>query len=70
MVQKKCYLLSQDDVIQICASLRFSMQAHEDVKCILRKIREKRILSDEEVRQYNAMTVEIGKLNQVYQKFS
>jgi hypothetical protein len=41
----------------------------EDTKEILRKIRQHRIWSDEEVRSYNECTEEIEKLTEVYNKF-
>lgn len=68
-MKAKYYLLSNDDVIQICASLQFNIKMLEDTKEILRKIRELRIWSDEEVRQYNELTKEIEKLTEVYNKF-
>lgn len=68
-MKAKYYLLSNDDVIQICASLQFNIKMLEDTKEILRKIRELRIWSDEEVRQYNELTEEIEKLTEVYNKF-
>ena len=68
-MKAKYYLLSNDDVIQICASLRFNIKMLEDTKEILLKIRELRIWSDEEVRQYNELTEEIEKLTEVYNKF-
>lgn len=68
-MKAKYYLLSNDDVIQICASLQFNIKMLEDTKEILRKIRNLRIWSDEEVRQYNELTEEIEKLTEVYNKF-
>lgn len=68
-MKAKYYLLSNDDVIQICSSLQFNINMLEDTKEILRKIRKLRILSDEEVRQYNELTEEIEKLTEVYNKF-
>ncbi len=68
-MKQKYFRLSEDDVVQICASLKCSMQAHQDVKDILIKIRQYRIWTDEEVRQYNEMTDEIEKLQAVYNKF-
>jgi hypothetical protein len=67
-MKAKYYLLSNDDVIQICASLQFNIKMFEDTKEILRKIRNLRILSEEEVRQYNELTEEIEKLTEVYNK--
>jgi hypothetical protein len=68
-MRAKYYLLSNDDVIQICASLQFNIKMLEDTKEILRKIKKLRVLSDEEVRQYNELTEEIEKLTEVYNKF-
>lgn len=68
-MRAKYYLLSNDDVIQICASLQFNIKMLEDTKEILRKIKKLRVLSDEEVRQYNELTGEIEKLTEVYNKF-
>lgn len=68
-MKAKYYLLSNDDVIQICASLQFNIKMLEDTKEILRKIRQLRTWSDEEVRQYNELTDEIEKLTEVYNKF-
>lgn len=68
-MKAKYYLLSNDDVIQICASLQFNIKMLEDTKEILRKINKLRILSYEEVRQYNELTEEIEKLTEVYNKF-
>lgn len=68
-MKAKYYLLSSDDVIQICASLRFNIKMLEDTKDILLKIIELRIWSDEEVLQYNELTEEIEKLTEVYNKF-
>lgn len=68
-MKAKYYLLSNDDVINICASLQSNIKMLEDTKEILRKIRQLRILSDEEVRQYNELTGEIEKLTEVYNKF-
>lgn len=68
-MRAKYYLLSNDDVIQICASLQFNIEMLEDTKEILRKIHQHRIWSDEEVRQYNELTEEIEKLTEVYNKF-
>ena len=68
-MKAKYYLLSSNDVIQVCASLQFNIKMLEDTKEILRKIRELRVLSDEEVRQYNELTEEIEKLTEVYNKF-
>jgi uncharacterized protein HemY len=68
-MKAKYYLLSNDDVIQICASLQFNIKMLEDTKEILRKIKKLRVLSDEEVRQYNELTEEIEKLTEVYNKF-
>lgn len=68
-MKAKYYLLSSNDVIQLCASLQFNIKMLEDTKEILRKIRELRVWSDEEVRQYNELTEEIEKLTEVYNKF-
>lgn len=68
-MKAKYYLLSNDDVIQMCASLQFNIKMLEDTKEILRKIREHRVWSDEEVRKYNELTEEIEKLTEVYNKF-
>ena len=68
-MKAKYYLLINNDVIQICASLRFNIKILEDTKEILRKIRGLRVWSDEEVRQYNELTEEIEKLTEVYNKF-
>ena len=68
-MKAKYYLLSSNDVIQVCASLQFNIKMLEDTKEILRKIRELRVWSDEEVRQYNELTEEIEKLTEVYNKF-
>lgn len=68
-MKAKYYLLSNEDVIQICASLQFNIKMLEDTKEILLKIRKLRIWSDEEVRQYNELTKEIDKLTEVYNKF-
>ena len=68
-MKAKYYLLSNSDVIQICASLQFNIKMLEDTKEILRKIRELRIWSDEEARKYNELTEEIEKLTEVYNKF-
>ena len=68
-MKAKYYLLSNDDVIQICASLQFNIKMLEDTKEIMLKIRKLRIWSDEEVRQYNELTKEIDKLTEVYNKF-
>lgn len=68
-MKAKYYLLSNDDVIQICASLQFNIKMLEDTKEILRKIRKLRIWSNEEVSQYNKLTDEIEKLTEVYNKF-
>lgn len=68
-MKAKYYLLSNDDVVQICATLQFNILMLKDTKEILRKIQQLRILSDEEVRQYNELMEEIEKLTEVYNKF-
>lgn len=68
-MKAKYYFLSNSDVIQICASLQFNIKMLEDTKEILRKIRQHRVWSDEEFRQYNELTGEIEKLTEVYNKF-
>ena len=68
-MKAKYYLLSNDDVVQICASLQLNIKMLEDTKEILRKIRKLRVWSDEEVRQYNELTEDIENLTEVYNKF-
>lgn len=68
-MKEKYYLLSNDDDAQICASLRFSIKTHQDVKDILARIREYRIWSDKEVETYNKCTEEIERLTKVYNRF-
>ena len=68
-MKAKYYLLSNDDVIQICATLQFNIKMLEDTKEILRKIQQLRNLSEEEARSYNECTEEIEKLTEVYNKF-
>ena len=68
-MKAKYYLLSNDDVIQICASLQFNIKMLEDTKEILRKICKHRVLSDEEVSMYNLCTEEIEKIQLLYNKF-
>ena len=68
-MKAKYYLLSNDDVIQICATLQFNIKMLEDTKDVLRNILNHRVWSKEEMRSYNECTEEIEKLTEVYNKF-
>ena len=66
---KQNYLLESEDVLQICAALKFWIHTHQKTKDLLLKLREKRIWSDEEVQLFNKCTDEIESMQSVYNKF-
>lgn len=66
---KRTYELSSDEVVQICTALEVYASQKEGVKAVLKKIRQRRILSDHEVELYNKCTDEIVATQQVYNKF-
>lgn len=65
----RVYELSSEEVVQLCTALEFYIRNHEQVRDIVTKRRNERILSDDDVRLYNHCTDEIVATQQVYNKF-
>lgn len=66
---KQNYLLESEDVVQICTALEFYLDVNKQMKDVLLEIRQKRILSDKEVANYNKCTDNIESIQAVYNKF-
>lgn len=66
---KQNYLLESEDVVQICTALEFYLDVNKKMKDVLLEIRQKRILSDREVANYNKCTDNIESIQAVYNKF-